>query len=276
MGGGLSRMEGGARAARAGAVTKHSLRDAATAPDAGGCGGRVLGEARRGFLGRRDGAGGVAADLSAGETGWCKKGCCYDDDDLGGGTSPTLSLHGRKVGPELHAHTSRPHRRAGYVATPLRQGGVHALRARAHNPVHTPSTHTCIRSCLCHANEPAEVISVMSMSTPPRSSPISTTAPRTACVGLVVGCLSMCAIQSRPSASLSFYFHAVRLADKKVGWPTALSHTPAGSHRRPSSRALQERSRALVVRSASAAVSLRAPMPTGNRLTSRTSPVPAA
>ena len=85
MGGGLSRMEGGARAARAGAVTKHSLRDAATAPDAGGCGGRVLGEARRGFLGRRDGAGGVAADLSAGETGWCKKGCCYDDDDFGGG-----------------------------------------------------------------------------------------------------------------------------------------------------------------------------------------------
>ena len=48
---------------------------------------------------------------------------------------------------------------------------------------------------------------------------------------------------------------------------TALSHTPAGRHHQPSPRAL-ERCRTLVPRSPSAAVSLSAPMPTGNRPTS--------
>ena len=57
---------------------------------------------------------------------------------------------------------------------------------------------------------------------------------------------------------------------------TALAHTPAGRHHRPSSRALQERCRTLVPRSPSAAVSLRTPMPTGNRPTSRTSTLLAA
>ena len=65
------------------------------------------------------------------------------------------------------------------------------------------------------------------------------------------------------------------LTEKKLYAEVADGHIVVGK-RRPSSRALQERSRTLVPRSPSAAVSLRAPMPTRNRPTSRTSPFLAA
>ena len=55
-----------------------------------------------------------------------------------------------------------------------------------------------------------------------------------------------------------------------------LHGTAACSYHRPSSTALQERSRTLVPRSPSAAVSLRARTPTGTRPTSRISPLLAA
>ena len=71
----------------------------------------------------------------------------------------------------------------------------------------------------------------------------------------------------------------VHLRPRSTVASAPLHHRPlahASRHHRPSPRALQERCRTVHPRSPSAAVSLRTLMPTGNRPTSRTSPLAAA